>query len=470
MGLLISAVTRLAPWTPLPAEVGALATAVQLHPKLRRLVEQGLRGREQAESVLPVVSALAQGVATRGGGLVLDVAERWSQWREADADRAAWAAAEPRLVRGPDDAAADPIAVPRPGPPHRDVLARYTERAMAVAVACGAAATPYAGPRRGLAVALAGEPKAPDAGREGFATTLGRYLARRGAIAMDRGALRRLGQVDTVVLDEDALRGDRYEPADLVLVNGTELEAVAERLYELFHPTEPDRPHRDADGWVLGPLEDLDLTGRTGRQAAARLRRSSDHVLGLARGRRLQAVAGVVAQTMPGTQALTAAVRRSGARLVLASDHTGSAFGFVDAVVHTGRRLLTSVCDLQADGAVVLLVSGNRAALGASDCGIGVHRDGDRPAWGADVLVGTDLEAVTVIVDGVGVARCVATRTAPCSPRAAAVSVRSPRCRHRPPGRAHGGRPRATPPGASRSASACGGPGTCCPARSPRPS
>ncbi|TDD32355.1 haloacid dehalogenase, partial [Saccharopolyspora elongata] len=405
VGLLISAITRLSPWTPLPAEVGALATAIQLHPKLRGFVGKGLRGREQTESVLPVISALAQGVATRGGGLVLDVAERLSQWREADADRNAWAAAEPRLVRGPEDAAAEPIVVERPGPAHRDIIARHTEQAMAVGASCGAAVGPFAGPRRGLAVALASEPKAPDAGREGFATSLGRFLARRGAIAMDRGALRRLGQVDTVVLDEDALRGDRYELADLVPLAGTEPETITERLFELFHPSEPDQLHRNADGWVLGPLEDLDLTGCTGQQAAGRLRRSSDRVLGLARGHRLQAVAGVVAQTMPGVQALTAAARRSGVRLVLATDHSDSAFGFVDAVMHSGRRLMASVHHLQADGAVVLLVSGNRGALGASDCGIGVYRDGEAPAWGADILVGPNLEAAAVIVDGIGTAR-----------------------------------------------------------------
>ncbi len=54
-------------------------------------------------------------------------------------------------------------------------------------------------------MALSGLPKAPEAGREGFAATLGRYLALRGVVAMDRSALRRLGQVDTVLLDVDVL-------------------------------------------------------------------------------------------------------------------------------------------------------------------------------------------------------------------------------------------------------------------------
>ncbi len=66
---------------------------------------------------------------------------------------------------------------------------------------------------------------------------------------------------------------------------------------------------------------------------------------------------------------------------------------------------MASVRALQADGAVVLLVSGNRRALGASDCGIGVHREGEPPAWGAHLLVGTDLDSVALVLSGVGAAR-----------------------------------------------------------------
>ncbi|MBI0382286.1 HAD-IC family P-type ATPase, partial [Streptomyces albiflaviniger] len=77
---------------------------------------------------------------------------------------------------------------------------------------------------------------------------------------------------------------------------------------------------------------------------------------------------------------------------------------FADAVVPSGGRLVASVRSLQADGAVVLLLSGNRRALGAADCGIGVHRDGEPPAWGAHLLVGADLESAGLIVDAVGVA------------------------------------------------------------------
>ncbi|MTE18038.1 HAD-IC family P-type ATPase [Streptomyces sp. TRM43335] len=419
-GLALSTLNRVAPWTPLPPEVAALTGAVARHPRLRELVSRGLHDPEQAESLLPVATALAQGVATRGGGLVLDVVQRLAQWREADAHRRAWEAAEPRLVRGPEDAAADPIAVERPVPAPGDAADRYAERSMALGALAGAAAAPFAGPRRGLAVALSGVPKAPDAGREGFATALGRALALRGATVMDRGVLRRLGQIDTVLLDEEALSGSRLEPFDLVPLGGADPKETAERLFALRSaegakgPGDSEEPpsdgdatgvRRDGDGWVLGPLEELELTGRKGVRAARRLReQGAERVLGLARNGRLAAVAGLARQKAPGADAVAAAARRAGARVVLASDRPEPLFGFADAVVPGGSRLTASLRGMQTDGAVVLLVSGDRRALAAADCGLGVHREDEPTAWGAHILVGTDLESVGLVVDAVGVA------------------------------------------------------------------
>ncbi|MDW6057767.1 HAD-IC family P-type ATPase [Streptomyces sp. FXJ1.4098] len=404
VGLTLSTALRLAPWLKLPTEVGALASLLQHHPRVRRLAA-AIGGSERADSALTALSALAQGVATHGGGLALDTVERIAQWREADAESEAWEAAEPHLVHGPRDVAAEPIIVERPGPPPRDATAHYAERSMRAGAVAGALAVPFAGPRRGLAVALASIPKAPGGGREGFATSLGRFLALRGVVAMDRGALRRLGQVDTVLLDEEALRSDRYEPIDIEVLDGAEAPLIAERLFELFDPDGPLEIRRNGQGWALGPLDRLDLTGRTGSQAASRLgRKGSERVLGLAKGRRLRAVVGLAVQTAPGAEAVAAAARRAGARVVLATDRPHPAFAFADAVVPAGGRLVASVRALQADGAVVLLLSGNRRALGAADCSIGTHREGEPPAWGAHLLVGADLESAGVIVDAVGVA------------------------------------------------------------------
>ncbi|MCF3172000.1 HAD-IC family P-type ATPase [Streptomyces sioyaensis] len=406
LGLALVTFRRLAPWVGLPPEVAGALDAVRYHPRLRHLVEDISPG-EQADSLLPVIGALVQGVATGGGGLALDVLQRLAVWREASVERSAWREREAGLVRGPEEAAADAVPTGRAGPLPQDGADRYAERSMLAGLAAGMAALPFAGFRKAIAVAVSSVPKAPGAGREGFATALGRYLALRGVVTMDRTALRRLGQVDTILLEEEALRGDRYEPVDLELMAGADAEQVSERLFSLFDPEAPLAVSRAGD-WVLGPLDELDVTQPSGRQGAKRLlRRGSEKTLGLARGRRLQAVAGLGTQTAPGAEAVAAAARRAGAQVVVASDREVPGFTFADAVVPADDRLAASVRGLQADGARVLLISADRRALAAADCAIGVHREDDHTPWGAHVLVGADLEAAGLIVDAVGVAAVV---------------------------------------------------------------
>ncbi|MFD5323491.1 HAD-IC family P-type ATPase [Streptomyces sp. NPDC127092] len=476
LGLALVTLRRLAPWFGLPPEVAGGIDALSRHPRLRHLVKETGDG-DHNDSMLPVIGALAQGVATGGGGLTLDVLQRLAVWREASAEGSAWRKGEARLVRGPEEAAAEAVVAERSGPTPQDAADRYAERSMAAGIAAGLVALPFAGLRKAIAVAVASVPKAPDAGREGYATTLGRHLALRGVVTMDRTALRRLGQVDTIVLEEAALRSNRFELIDLELLGnpkskaatetetdpkatpepnaepetgaetgaepgandgaeegtepgakggaddkgpkaepepkpGTErpkaeTEQVSHQLFALFDPDAPLAVRRDGD-WILGPLEDLDLKGRTGRKAEKRLRRrGSEKCLGLARKRRLVAVAGLGTPSAPGAEAVAAAARRAGARVVVASDRKHPGLAFADAVVPAGDQLAAAVRHLQAEGAVVLLVSGDRAALAAADCAIGVHREDEHTPWGAHVLVGADLEAAGLIVDAAGTAAVV---------------------------------------------------------------
>ncbi|MFJ8666413.1 HAD-IC family P-type ATPase [Streptomyces sp. NPDC093600] len=491
LGLTLVTLRKLAPWFGLPPELAGVVDGLRRHPRLRHLLED-LSGGEQDDSLLPVLAALVQGVTTGGGGLALDILQRLALWREAGAERTAWREGEARLVRGPEEAAADPVTVGRAGPSPKDDTDRYTERSMAAGLAAALAVLPFAGVRRALAVAISSVPKAPAAGREGFAASLGRHLALRGAVTMDRTALRHLGQVDTILLEEKALRGDRYEPVDLELLKDADPERTVERLFALYDADAPLAARRDGE-WTLAPLDELDLEKRTGRKAAKRLRRrGSEKILGLAHGRRLRAVAGLATPSAPGAEAVAAAARRAGARVVVASERvaagqawdqapdrspdraaggaadrtpgqaSGTAAGdaaeepsgtaadqasgdavdqtsadapekasgkapgnapgnaadraadqdvrmpsYADAVVPGGDRLAASVRALQAEGAVVLLISGNREALGAADCAIGVHTKEEYTPWGAHVLVGTDLEAAGLIVDAVGTAALV---------------------------------------------------------------
>ncbi|NXY95431.1 HAD-IC family P-type ATPase [Streptomyces sp. BR123] len=443
LGLTVATLRRIAPWFGLPAEVAAVIDALGTHPKLRHLVED-VGGGKQADSLLSVVGALVQGVATGGGGIGLDMLLRTAAWREASAERGAWREAEAGLVRSPEEASADAVTTDREGPLPQDAADHFAEWSMAAGVAAAAAVLPLAGLRRAVAVAVASVPKAPQAGREGFAASLGRHLAQRGVVTMDRTVLRRLGQVDTIVLDEEALRGDRYEPIDLEVAAGSDAQAVSERLFALYDPDAPLAVHGDGD-WILGPPEELDLdegpgratgsatpggdTAQSGNGAPAQpgaggeappdtaealldaveriRRRGADKVLGLARGRRLQAVAGLATRSAPGAEAVAAAARRAGARIVVATAREDARIPYADAVVPAGSRLAASVRGLQGDGAVVLLVSGNRRALAEADCAIGVHGDEEHTPWGAHLLVGPDLEAAAVVVDAVASAAVV---------------------------------------------------------------
>lgn len=405
VGLGLSTVTRLASWVPLPTEVGALGAVFHHHPTLRRLTAKALHSQHDADSLLPVVSALAQGLAAGGEGIVLDIVQRIEQWREAQAHQKAWWQREPDLVRDESDAAADPVP-PRENPPPADPADSYARRAMSVGAAAGAAAVPFTRPRQGLAVGLASLPKAPAAGREGFATHIGRVLAQRGVVVMDRGVLRQLGRMDTVVIDAAALHSGRHEITDLIPVAGADPAEIAERGFDLFQPDTPDA-RRERDGWVLAPLDDLELSGTTGRRAARQLRdRGAARVLGIARGRKLRGVAGVSAEQTDALRSVVAAARRVRAAVVVA-DRDRAQHPYADDVIPGGDELPAQVRELQRDGAVTVVVSGSREALGAADCGLGLHRVGEPPPWGAHLLLGEDTAAAAIVIDAIDVAATV---------------------------------------------------------------
>ncbi|WP_327582578.1 cation-translocating P-type ATPase [Nonomuraea sp. NBC_00507] len=405
--LALSGLTRLAPWAPLPTELAGLISAASLHPGLREVAADHLHGQERAESLVSMAAGLTHALAAGGSGVVLDVAQRIGQWQEARASQQAWQEAEPRFIRGPEHAGADPVVVERPCRLPDGPVERYQRRVLAFGVAAVPAATPLVGWRRAAAVGLATLPKATEAGRAAFASHLGTVLARSGALVMDRAVLRLLGRLDTLMLDEVALRSNRWELTDLVPLAGVDAGEVAEAGFALFAPDDVRTVRRSGE-WVLGPVEELELRGRTGARERRRLAKGrAEVVLGLARGRRLDAVMAAERQTAAGLDAVIGAARRAGLRIVLATDDQRARPGYADAVVERSRGLTAAVRELQADGGAVMMISGDRRALGAADCGIGVHQDGSPPPWGAHVLVGSELGTVVLLVEAVAAARCV---------------------------------------------------------------
>jgi cation-transporting ATPase I len=263
---------------------------------------------------------------------------------------------------------------------------------------------------RAGSVAVSTLPKAAPMGRDAFAATLGRALASRGVVVVDRQALRRLDRIDAVVLDAGALVSERLAIGDVVPVGGGEVDQVALAVYRLADPAAPLRRRSDGE-FTLAPLEELDLVGVRGVRAAAALTRGGAvAVLGLARARRLQAVIAVVREPAGAADALAAATRRAGLDLVVAGAASGPAARSADRVVPGGSRLVASVRALQGDGQGVLLVSRSRRALVAADVGLGVPATDGTPAWGADILLRDDLSAAALLIEAAGAEAAVSRR------------------------------------------------------------
>ncbi|ONI79478.1 haloacid dehalogenase [Actinosynnema sp. ALI-1.44] len=387
-GLVLSAITKISPWAPLPAEVAGLMSAIDMHPKLKAKLGQYMNGHERADSATSMLAAVAHGLSARSESTMLDAAQRVQQYREAKAHKDAWCEAEAKLITGPDDAGADPVVTERPRPIPEGPAERYAHRALVTGAAAGAVALPFAGPRRAMGLALASLPKAVGVGRAAFAAHLGRVLARRGTLVMDRSALRLLDSVDVLVLDTSSLSSDKWLLNDLIPLPGNEPADLVERAFELFDPADPDTVRHNGE-WSLGPVDDLGLDGRTGARQRKKLE-SRGKVLGLAHGGHLEGVLAASKEPSPAVHAITTAARDIGLELVTVTDNA----------IGTTRQL-------QGEDRVVMVVSSDRKALGTADCGIGVHDNGTPPPWGAHLLVGTDLDAVVMLVEATQAARLV---------------------------------------------------------------
>jgi cation-transporting P-type ATPase I len=401
-GLAMSAASRALRLVRMPAELAAVSTLIDSQPRLRGTLE-AMIGRPATDLGLAATSGLGQGLAGGGAGLTVDLAHRVARLGEVLAAHDAWCAREPELLACPERAAAPVVATERPAPMPPGPVETYADQSgLSGLVTFGLAAAATGATRRALDLALAALPKAPRLGREGFACGLGRLLARRGAVVLDGAALRRLDRVNTVVLDAEVLVTGQLVLGDVIGLGDVRPEQVATHLHALFRAADATAI-RCGNGWALGPVDRLPLRGRRGVRARQRLLRDgAAGVLGLARGQRLMAVAALTEEQLEATDTLAAACHHANVRLVVAGPRQWTSLA--DATVPGGERLPDSVRDLQAAGAVVLLVSRCRDALGRADVGIGIEDADGVPPWGADIMAGADLETAAVVIGSCGTA------------------------------------------------------------------
>ncbi|MFD1657783.1 HAD-IC family P-type ATPase [Streptomyces caeni] len=388
---------------PLPAQAAALVPLVEVHPRLRRLVERAV-GAGNAGLLMAGLTAI--GHAGSGGvlGVGVDTVRHALRVVEANAEHASWAAAEPRLTgtAAAGSHGAVPPAPPRKTPLRPGPVERYADQVPLVAAATFAGSLLVTRrPGRALGGALAAIPKAPLLAREGFASAFGRGLARRGVLVAEPDALRRLDRIGTVLLDTDVLATGSHLLADLVALDeDVPAGELAARAHRLFDGAAPERLSRQGE-WALGPVERLALRG-TGTREQERLHHDGARlVLGLAHGGRLLAVISVVPQMHESADAFVPAAHDAGLTVVTAGPHTADpAVRDADAVRDAGEGLLASVRALQRDSDGVLLISRDRSALRAADVGVGISGPDGTPPWGGDLYMDSDPVAATVIVRG----------------------------------------------------------------------
>lgn len=212
VGLALGALLRASPLPPLGFGVNASAVLSVLDavPRLRRVIEEQI-GRENTERALRLALPLTQGLAQRTLAQTVEMTARATSLSEARARRRTFEARIDDLLSQPGE------HVPPNPPPSRGELPkgpieRYEGSAWMVSL--GAFAVSLAASRSAQAAVaslLVGLPKAAKLGREAFASHFTSVLAARGAITLDRDALRRLDRVDTAVFPAE-LFGD-VDPA-----------------------------------------------------------------------------------------------------------------------------------------------------------------------------------------------------------------------------------------------------------------
>ncbi|HXZ62969.1 MAG TPA: hypothetical protein VEG62_09515, partial [Acidimicrobiales bacterium] len=191
LGLGASTFGQLFRLTPFPIELASVVSLVDSQPRLRRFFEEHV-GAPVTDLGLGLSTALVQALSQGPLGLAVDATHRVNLLRECQERRASWVRREAELCASASEVVTVvPKWTDRPEPLRSGPLERYADRAALVSLGAAAAALPVTGsPRRAAGLVVAGLPKAARMGRDAFAASFGRQLARRDVVVFDRAVLR----------------------------------------------------------------------------------------------------------------------------------------------------------------------------------------------------------------------------------------------------------------------------------------
>jgi cation-transporting ATPase I len=402
----------------LPRGVRVGLTLLDLQPQLRRKLSASI-GPVSTDVLMSLTYAAVLGLSQRPIGPAIDMVRQTELLGEVLARRAVWSRREPELCRTPEGLPHDaPSRQPRPCPLPPGPLETWADRLGpgSFAGALGVLLLTRE-PRRAADAILAAVPRAARLGRESFAATAARRLARRGVVPLDASAYRRLDRLSAIVVESDVLCSDR--PQILTAeVEGGDLRSL----------------WRDSERLLRG--ESVAALGDGVRLRDGSLRLAKDPrvkrappgavPLVLRHGNRRLGHLTVGGELAPLAEALVDAARDTGLRLLL-TDHAAVSelAAQADETIEAGEGLASAVRRLQTDGHGVLCISGSdEEALAAADVGVGVLDGGGTCAcWSADLVGGPGLEDAWHVLRVVGAARPLSQRVVHVAQAATALGV-----------------------------------------------
>jgi cation-transporting ATPase I len=342
-----------------PFSVQAAVAVVDYQPRLRRLLEDRL-GKPATDTVLSVAMAAANTIAQAPAALTVDLTMEVLKTAESRAQARAWIRHEPKLAQHADHPSVHSPArrvAPADGP-----VERYATRSafvQGIGVALVGAATRSV--RAAGTAALVAVPKATRTTRESFAAKLGQGLADQHAVLpLRRDSLRRLDQVDALVIDPRVLRDNKLRVVRLRGAGEGELSKAWTRAQDLLDDSDLQ------PGWHPVP------GGASGVEAQ------------------------ICAAHHPLASAVVTEARNSGLDLIsVDTDDIGELRPAFDEIrpLENGaidEALAQAVAAWQMSGHTVAVLSSVGAqALSSADLAVGVmpNNDTDAPPWHADLIL-----------------------------------------------------------------------------------
>jgi cation-transporting P-type ATPase I len=406
LSVAIAVAGRITHLPSVPRAVRVAQAVMEVERPLRRQLKKRI-GPIATDAVLALSAATIHGLSKGPSAPAVDALYRMQLLAEATSRRAVWDRREDELCCTawmlPEEAPERPTRpVPRPKGPIEKWADRLGPGALGAA---GAVLALTRDPGRAADTFVVAVPKAARMGREAFAATVGRDLARRGVIPLNAAAWRRLDRVSAIVVDSTLLCSRRAQILAVEPTSDVDLPGLWRAATAALHGLSMDElagsgPWQCQDLRLEpdpSPVEDPE-------PGAVRLvLRQRD--IGVGRvtvGNELQPLA----------DALLDAARSTGARVLL-TRHASLAelVARVDEVLPDDQPLAAHIQRLQTDGHGVLVVSdGDDQALAVSDVGVAILGGDTCVCWSADVLCGPGLEDVWRILRATAAARRVSER------------------------------------------------------------